>query len=50
MKIQIEYKDGRYTITYGKTSATGATVQEALDKIVDAFRKDLERFFVRTRE
>lgn len=46
MKISIEIKDKKFTITYGKMSATGATVKEAMDLLVDDFRKELGRFFV----
>jgi chemotaxis protein CheY-P-specific phosphatase CheC len=46
MKISIEFKNGKYTITYGKMSATAATVKEAMEILVGSFRKELEKFFV----
>ena len=39
MKISIEFKEKKYTVVYGKLTATGATVKEAIDNLVDQFRE-----------
>ncbi len=46
MKIQIELKNGNYTVTYGKVVGKGATIVEAIEKMVTSFRAELEKFFV----
>lgn len=42
MKIQIEFKNKTYTITYGKLKASGPTVKEAVAVLVEIYKKDLE--------
>ena len=46
MKISMEYKDKKYTLTFGKMTATASTIEEAIDGIVNSFRETLNRFFV----
>lgn len=45
MKISIEFKNNKYTITYGKLQATGATLKEAKENLVKAFGAQIEKFF-----
>lgn len=45
MKISIEYKDKKYTVIYGKMSASAASVKEAIDSIVSQFREQMQKFF-----
>lgn len=42
MKIQIEFKNKAYTITYGKLKATAPTIREAINILVDTYKKDLD--------
>jgi len=46
MKISIEFKDGKYTVTYGKIVGVGGSINEALDAMTKQFRLDLEKFFI----
>jgi len=46
MKISIEFKNGKYTITYGKLTATAATVKECVDSLEAQFRAQLDKFFI----
>lgn len=46
MKISIEFKNNKYTITYGKLQATGATLREAKENLIKAFGLQVDRFFV----
>lgn len=45
MKISIEYKDKKYTVVYGKLTATAQTVKEAVENIVAQFREQMQKFF-----
>lgn len=47
MKISIEYKHGKYTVAYGTLSATAASVKDAIEALVEAFRKQMEIFFTK---
>lgn len=47
MKISIEFKQGKYTVTYGKAKGTGSSVKEAVDALVNSFRTEVERFFIK---
>lgn len=42
MKIQIEFKNKAYTITYGKLKATAPTIKEAVNVLVEIYKKDVE--------
>ncbi len=42
MKIQIEFKGGKYTITYGKLKAAGPTVKDTVALLVETYKKDIE--------
>ncbi len=42
MKIQIEFKNKVYTITYGKLKASAPTVKGAIDILVEVFKKETE--------
>lgn len=46
MKISIEFKNGKYTVTYGKMSATASTPKEAIEILVENFKKQVEKFFL----
>lgn len=46
MKISIEFKNGKYTVVYGKLTATGATPKEAVDALVEQFRAQIAKFFI----
>lgn len=46
MKISIEFKNGKYTITYGKLVATAASIKEAVDDLEAQFRAQLDKFFI----
>lgn len=46
MKIQLEFKDKKYTLTFGKFKASAPSIEEAIDILVNGFRADLEKFFV----
>lgn len=46
MQIKIEFKDRKYTVKYGTMTAAGSTVKEAVDNLVEAFRKQVLVFFV----
>lgn len=45
MRIGIEYKDKKYTITYGKLTGIGASMNEALEKLIEAFKQEVGKFF-----
>lgn len=45
MKISIELKNGKYTVTYGQLSATGSTPKEAVDNLVAKFGQEVKKFF-----
>ncbi len=47
MKISVEYKDKKYTVWYGKISAGGSSLKEALDALITKFREELDKLFVR---
>lgn len=46
MKISIEFKNGKYTITYGRLVATAGTIKEAVDNLESQFRAQLDKFFI----
>lgn len=46
MKIQIEYKNKEFIVTYGKSVGKGVTVREAIDNMVTHFKAELEKFFL----
>lgn len=46
IRISIEWKDGKFTVQYGKMRAVGATPQAAVEALVAEFRKEVERFFI----
>lgn len=45
MKISVELKNGKYTVTYGHLSATGATPAEAVEALVSKFGTEVKKFF-----
>lgn len=45
MKISIEFKDKKYTVTYGRLSAIGATPAEAVANLVAKFGEEVKKFF-----
>lgn len=45
MKISIEYREKKYTVVFGKLIGIGPTPKEAVNALVDAFRKQVEAFF-----
>lgn len=46
MRISIEFKNGKYKVTYGKIVGVGTTPAEAIAQMVDLFRSQLEKFFI----
>lgn len=47
MKISIEFKNGKFTVSYGAIQGVGNTPHEAIDALVEAFRTQMQRFFVK---
>lgn len=45
MKISIELKDKKYTVTYGRLTATGNTPAEAVAALVAKFGEEVKKFF-----
>lgn len=45
MKISIEYKEKKYTVLFGKLVGVGPSPKEAVNALVEAFRKQVEAFF-----
>lgn len=45
MKISIEFKNNKYTITYGKLIASGQTIKEAKENLIKQFGSQVDKFF-----
>jgi len=45
MKISIEFKNNKYTITYGKLEAVGASLKEAKENLIKQFGAQVDKFF-----
>ena len=45
MKISIEFKNGKYTVSYGTITGTGATPKEAVAQLIAAFEVQVGKFF-----
>lgn len=46
MKISVEFKDKKYTVTYGTISATAGTVKEAVEQVITQFSEQIKKFFI----